>query len=351
MCHRMVSTFLGEQKGRCILLAFFLGIYVLNVGLRSRGRVSEFETQPASTKRDVLLGRNRGPHDEKEHYIDWTDRIFQRKGHDNDPIVIESHKLLFFTIPKNACTTFKLLFRRMMGIQGWKEGNPHNFHKNGLRYLGHYSRAQQEEFLTSPEWTRAVFVRDPLERLVSAYMDKGLTNDQHPEQPEGGYLKKNCCPWYRRDHNEACHTFPVAPYKNSLTEENFPFEYFVTSFMSQCPDRHWKPQILRMHETNWKWINFVGHFENKQEDARRLLETIGAWAEFGASGWGGDNNTLSLFQTNTAKHKTQSKSKMDGYYNQSSEVEALVFQQYQQDYNFELFNLTNSDIWLRWAGR
>ena len=84
--------------------------------------------------------------------IDWSDGIFQRGGWDKDPIVIESHKLLFFTVPKNACTTFKTLFRRMMGYQDWLVKSPHDPAKNGLRYLGHYSRDQQQKMMTSPEW-------------------------------------------------------------------------------------------------------------------------------------------------------------------------------------------------------
>ena len=38
---------------------------------------------------------------------------------DSAPIVDEEHKLLFFSTPKVACTTFKFLLRRMAGVKDW----------------------------------------------------------------------------------------------------------------------------------------------------------------------------------------------------------------------------------------
>jgi len=296
--------------------------------------------------------------------IDWTDSIFRRDGFgwDNDPIVIESHKLLFFTVPKNACSTFKQLFRRMMGHADWLEANPHNPSDNGLRYLGHYDRDRQREFMTSPEWTRAIFVRDPLERALSAYMDKGLKTGPREWHPvvNGHHMKHKCCRQQSNPPIPECHRFPLVPFETDLTPDNFPFHRFVASFMAGCDDPHWRPQHLRMHRTNWKWINFVGHFETKQRDARRLLEAIGAYDEFGATGWGESKSrtatdtatdtatttttttttttSLSMFEKNMANHKTGSGEKMNDHY--STKTERLVLQHYRLDYSSEVFNLT-----------
>lgn len=291
---------------------------------------SYFEHEP------LITSANEEPDD----IIDWNDSIFGRHGWDNDPIVIESHKLLFFTIPKNACSTFKMLFRRMMGFPNWLQIRSHNPKTNGLRYLGHYSRKQQKEFMTSPNWTRAIFVRDPLERVLSAYMDKGLQTGPSNWQPSvtGAFLKRKCCK-VTETKNSACKKFPLAPYENSLTVDNFPFEVFVKSFMRQCKNEHWKQQSLRMRKENWKWINFVGHFENKQDDTRRLLERIGAYEEFGSTEWGeSSNKTLPIFEQNIATHRTGSGNKMKDHY--SSKLERLVLQHYRLDYSSELFNIT-----------
>jgi hypothetical protein len=41
--------------------------------------------------------------------IDWSDLMFHMHGHDDDAIVIESHKLVFFPIAKNGSTEWKIL--------------------------------------------------------------------------------------------------------------------------------------------------------------------------------------------------------------------------------------------------
>jgi Sulfotransferase family len=46
------------------------------------------------------------------------------------------------------------------------------------------------ELLQSPQWTRAIFVRSPLERVLSAYLDKGL-------HEQGDYVFRHCCKSYR----------------------------------------------------------------------------------------------------------------------------------------------------------
>ena len=105
---------------------------------------------------------------------------------DRSPVVIESHKLIFFTIPKVGCTVFKQLFRRMMRHENWKTKDPHNPHRNGLDYLSEWSLEEAAEMMTSPEWTRAVFIRDPKQRFLSAYLDKAV-------RKEGQYVNRHCC--------------------------------------------------------------------------------------------------------------------------------------------------------------
>ena len=283
------------------------------------------------------------------HEIDFSDRIFKRMWA-KDPIVVESHKLLFFNIPKNATSLFKKLFRRMMGFSDWFTVNPHT--TNDLMYLGEYSRDEQLEMMTSPEWTRAIFVRDPLERALSAYLDKGLHGDVNLEDGvKGHYLKKHCCGMHEEEgvtqdiqNAEVCHTAPFAPYDNPLNASNFPFEAFVDQVMKGCHDAHWLPQKARIDkDSNWDFINFVGKFENKMEDTHLMLKKIGAFEEFGKSGWGMfEGKSLSIFESNLAiasGHGTGSHSKIDEHYTPA--LKERVFEHYKEDYEFELFDFTN----------
>lgn len=72
--------------------------------------------------------------------VDPDDYVYKRNmdHYDAAPIVVPEYKLLFFSVPKVACTTFKLLFRRMKGISNWAKQDadlvlPHNPEHNGLR--------------------------------------------------------------------------------------------------------------------------------------------------------------------------------------------------------------------------
>jgi hypothetical protein len=109
--------------------------------------------------------------------VQQGDSIYARPEWDSAPIVLEEYKLIFFTIPKVGCTAWKQLFRRMMGYSDWKNENvnnmqPWNPESNGLKYLYQYDRVTASEMMSSPEWTRAIVVRCPKERFLSAYLDK-----------------------------------------------------------------------------------------------------------------------------------------------------------------------------------
>jgi hypothetical protein len=51
----------------------------------------------------------------------------------------------------------------MMGYDDWNatgwQAHPHHPKFNGLTYLRFLPQEKQQEILTSPEWTRAIFVR------------------------------------------------------------------------------------------------------------------------------------------------------------------------------------------------
>ena len=392
------------------------------------------------------------------HRSDWI--YSKSSGWDVAPIVIPEYKLLFFTIPKTGTTIFKQLFRRMMGSENWPlkdENLVHSPDENGLKYLYHYPPTEANEMLTSPNWTRAIFVRDPKNRVLSAYLDKALHN-------RGEYVKNHCCgiqqnqsPFENaafnaagtlggvnslRDHHirehmkkgtshgvrfpgrrlgEIAGDYGAAPrdfeqsgnhaappngllqnrfgatddteaylpyamgsssrdkfgpdpnfsrgqngpgvvqgtrtgpdvtlvpprlpsFCNSLGEWDspinstvFPFETFVQEFMSDCDDPHWLPQAKRLPSKIWPYISFVGHFETIEQDTHTLLQQLGAWGKYGATDWGGGG---SIFDTNTALHKTSAGDQANAYY--TPKIEEMVMKYYAADYSHPSFNFTGS---------
>lgn len=275
---------------------------------------------------------------ENPFVLDPSDRIFDRKstGWDVAPIVVPEYKLLFFTIPKVSCTTFKQLLKRMSGLD-WKEKDGLSIHhpqKNGLKYLYDFELEEANEMLTSPEWTRAMFVRDPKRRALSAYLNKGL-------QHNGEYVKRVCCHMdittttSRKPRPSLCES--LGPWTSPTNASIFPFDTFLQQVVGSCNDPHWRPQVQRVPPKVWPYINMVGHFESVEQDTQRLLKRIGAWDKYGATGWAKDGNS-SIFATNTAAHKTNSSGKFAAYF--TPRIDEIVMKHYGIDYNHSLFNFT-----------
>jgi Sulfotransferase family len=250
------------------------------------------------------------------------------------PVVLEEFKLLFYTQAKVGCTVWKMLFRRMMKYDNWDVENccgliPWNPKTNGLKYLYDYDLRTANKMLNDPHWTRAIFVRDPKERFLSAYLDKARQNPY--------FLEQQCC-----GSQIQCGTDTIYNAGQS------PSAFF--SFITQCDNAHWRPQSERLPTTKtksnkssnnalWSTINFVGHMETVAVDAERLLRLVGAWQGYGASGWG-RNGTEGIFSTNTAKHATLAAHRLREFL--TPELEAQLDRYYQEDYRHAVLNLTTT---------
>lgn len=234
--------------------------------------------------------------------------IYSSHGWDAAPIVVEEYKLIFFTVGKVSCTVFKQMLRRMMNLDDWQDDTgdlPHNPNKNGLKYLFHYRPEKALEMLTSTNkgWSRVIFVRDPLERMLSAYLDKG-------KRKSGRYLDKHC-----KRH-----------------QEDYSFEEFVDIVTSSCKhDPHWAPQIQRIDRPFWQHINFVGNFDSLQQDTRKLLNRLGVWEEIGETGWGPFLNESIFSSATHARHRTGAAERFEEYYNNSM-VKKTALEFYRKDY-------------------
>lgn len=264
---------------------------------------------------------------------------------DGAPIVIPQYKLLFFTTPKVGCTVFKQLFRRMAGYKDWRSVGgavTHNPNMNGLKYLYHFSRKDAIYMLTSKEWTRAIFVRNPKDRILSAYLDKaavrntntttvniinkrGNPNAMTSATVAAPYVVIHCCP-----KSFLCGRIAQRSFADFLQVAH------------SCSDPHWASQSQRMEGRYWPYIDFIGHIENAAEDAKTLLTRIGAWDMYGASGWGTTGTEPIFASTGTIRHGTGATNQMENYY--TPETEAMVEDMYADDFQNPLFGFGNSTI-------
>ena len=173
-----------------------------SIPAKKEGLLSKPKTPKIKTRKKLILrsssiqNENDSASSQSHFLVEKNDKIYgggDKLGFDTAPIVDEKHKLIFFSVPKVACTTFKFLFRRIRGVEDWdiqdsEEGRnlPHNPAYNNLKYLWDYPIETANEMMTDPEWTRAIFVRDPKTRFLSAFLDKSVGN-------YGSYVTRACC--------------------------------------------------------------------------------------------------------------------------------------------------------------
>lgn len=265
--------------------------------------------------------------------IDLTDMIYYQQGKQWDvaPIVIAEYKLVFFTIPKVGCTVFKQLFRRIAQCPDWrthdyKLGLPHNPGINSLTYLYHYGVDDALHIMTSDEWTRAIFVRDPTSRVISAYLDKAqLKPNEELQTKSATYVTKHCCP-----RRKAC---------GPIAQRSF---HDFLHILHWCSDSHWSSQSLRMQTKFWPYVNFIGHLETAQADAKALLERVGAWEQYGATGWGADGSEPIFESKGTIVHKTNPQDQRHIFC--STESMAAVNALYADDLQNPLFGFHGNGI-------
>jgi hypothetical protein len=252
--------------------------------------------------------------------------IYRAGNWDGAPIVVEEYKLIFFTQAKVASTVFKQLLRRMMHVEDWmmhKEPHiPHNPAKNGLTYLYQLPPDKALHVMTAPDWTRAIFVRDPKERALSAYLDKAARKN-------GSYVHRHCC---YSDKNQTCAKKASRSFKDFI-------EVVSTSC---CCDPHWKSQSKRIDAPFWKYINFVGRFESLGEDTKLFLEHLDA-SELGVSGWGTHGNESIFAEGTGTRHQTSARAKLRRYYEESN-IAAMVEDFYASDYAHSLLNFSRNTI-------
>jgi hypothetical protein len=241
------------------------------------------------------------------------------------PIVVESHKLIFFWIPKAGCTTFKHLFRRIMGYSDWKtNANVHYPKTNGLKYLNQYSIQEATAMMNSNEYTRAIVLRDPKERFLSAYLDKAVAKN-------GSFVVLACC------------------HKDKTCREQTKTLASFFELTARCHNPHWRPQGLRMEEKFVSTLDFIGHMgDNIEMDVKALLESIGAWDDYGKSGWGPFGNE-SIFASRSDSSHSTSKSTHDSWTNllpkyYTAELETAVEERFDSDYSTAEFGLPKRKI-------
>ena len=175
-------------------------------------------------------------------------------------LVSPQHKYLWIIMPKVACVTTTLTLREF-------EGNPYRggemWDDEDVLKLRDFGTDEIVEMLTSSDWCRFCFVRNPYDRLFSAYKAKiGI-----PEAAE---------PYYQEVQMEIRKIFGY-PQRDGQRVGIVSFRDFVRYVHGggRPHDNHWCVQMRKL-TTEMISYDYIGRFETFQRDLQNLLERLGA---------------------------------------------------------------------------
>ena len=220
-------------------------------------------------------------------------------------MISEEHRFLFCGIPKVGLTEWLHLFLRVTGDSAWNTTRPWDYvHYTAKRQAFSMKKLQisaqrWDEIMRDPGFVKAVFLRDPAERILSAFMDKFVCGNPTTWGP--------CASSSSAARSAQALVARKTRYTKAFLDVtrrtgNLSFSDFVSlQNLSSTVDLHWR---LQTNVCGFGHIpyNFVGDFGRVQEHARALLRLVGLWDTFGAHDWpgGGDG---SMFSRNTTQSK------------------------------------------------
>jgi len=313
----------SKQTYVCGCAAFILGVYLLPVHTTA--------TQPIHAVPEVVAE------------LDETDIIYYTRNDWRNyiPVVNEEYKTVFFFIGKCASSEWKRMFVRMMGSPNWCAKSIHKKEVSGLKWLNDYSLEEAQDIMTSPEWTRAIFVRNPKERLLSAFLDKVVSHSGH-------FVADICKTYERKGYN-----------RKQCERNHLHFKFFLTRITTYISNNvHWMQIYDQIDEKWWPYINFVGNVSNLSEDAKAFLKLIisdktdvSAWESWGKTGWSDHERDCKVIGTmpflvkgdRDERHETDAHEKLEEYY--TPWLEKFVETTYARDLDNPYFQFTPLEIY------
>ena len=286
-----------------------------------------------------------------------------RSGPFDRTFVFPKGKLLFCGIPKVGITQWLKFLRFVLGAGDYQslpfyKRDIHPFRLDRLS-----PHRQQEVFwsLSNSTWTKAIFLRDPAERLLSAYLDK--VEQKRFDELQVDFQQQTTNTSFRviMFHNwvRALETTPFAKCQNRTGP-------------SWCWDPHWRPQVYSCGIRKMlSLFDFVGSISHAASHTKALLQKVNLWNDYGAHYLVSEKYTKRSscqalppnpvitkgpnrvvvssssssigFQQNVKDkndhHTTNSKSKMSIFF--TNEIQDIVKRLYHQDY--ELWNALNNN--------
>uniref|UniRef100_A0A8C6QGQ7 Carbohydrate sulfotransferase n=1 Tax=Nannospalax galili TaxID=1026970 RepID=A0A8C6QGQ7_NANGA len=179
--------------------------------------------------------------------------------------VEDKHKILYCEVPKAGCSNWKRVLMVLNGLAS----STYNISHDAVHYGKHLKTLDSFDLkgihMRLNTYVKAVFVRDPMERLVSAFRDKF----EHPNSYYHPVFGRAIIKKYR----------PNACAEDLNNGSGVKFKEFVHYLLDvHRPvgmDIHWE-KVSKLCYPCLISYDFVGKFETLEEDANYFLQLIGA---------------------------------------------------------------------------
>ena len=240
-------------------------------------------------------------------------------------LVDEKHKIVLCDIPKVGSTNWRRVFLIFAGLNESIARTAFFVKVNEklsakyLRSLKSFNRDDREMIVT--EYFKFMFVRDPLDRLLSAYKDRFVLKHSLAYKEIGPKIIS----MFRRPKNQF---YWKRGRTKGVTFNEF-LRYILTLKNFNTFNPHWMPYHTHCSPCGVSY-DFIGKHETMNEDAKYILDKIG------------ERNITFPSSTHFDKVKTAKKYKPKGQYLSNIPVQILnkIFELYSKDY--DLFQYTRT---------
>ncbi|XP_070603780.1 carbohydrate sulfotransferase 9 [Erythrolamprus reginae] len=179
--------------------------------------------------------------------------------------VEDKYKLLYCEVPKAGCSNWKRILMILGGLAKSAANISHNnvHYGDHLKKLDSYNVKEIKKRLKT--YTKIIFVRDPMERLVSAFRDKFEHPNIYYHPVFGKAIIKKYRPYADK---EALATGSGVKFKEFI-------QYLLDPYRPVGMDTHWEQINKLCYPCNIDY-NFIGKFETLEKDANYFLKLINA---------------------------------------------------------------------------
>lgn len=209
------------------------------------------------------------------------------------------HRYAFHTIGKAANSTVKyLLFKQELVGTHFKLPSVHNRVESPLLSAYQLSATDLERVLTSDEFFRFTFVRNPYSRLLSCYLDRIVPGNTRPHRELVAAMGKE------------------TNYSPSFSE-------FIETICNQSiamQNNHWRVQFYDAMCNVFNY-HFVGKQERFEEDFKKVHQRIF-----------GELPRADLLTVNASPSATSAASRIEEFW--TPDLKRIVAQKYSKDFEF-----------------